>query len=175
MWDGKTLAGRCNTPLGVSSARHQSANPVADRQSGRIHGGRIARFDDTCHLQAGNIRRARRHRVTAGALQDVGSIHPTGCHANQHFTDSRHRILPHSRDQHLRRAGLLDFNDFHVKTESVQRQMVNICYIKNSDYCWAAASGLWGARSSSAFMDSLTRPFSSVSSTLTLTIWPSLR
>jgi hypothetical protein len=63
--------------------------------------------DGARHFQAGDVGRARRHRVVAGALQHVGPVDAAGGDADQQFAGARDRVGALSEAQHLGGAVLV--------------------------------------------------------------------
>jgi hypothetical protein len=72
----QALADRRDAQFGIAATGHQRADAVADLEAGSRHRLGVAARDGARHFQAGNVGRARRHRVVAGALQHVGRFTP---------------------------------------------------------------------------------------------------
>ncbi|MNI36886.1 hypothetical protein D3C73_909530 [compost metagenome] len=63
----------------VAAAAQQGADPVADGPAADAFADRLDLAGD---LQPQHVRSARRRRITALALDDIGTIHPGGAHAD---------------------------------------------------------------------------------------------
>ena len=98
----------------VPATGHQRADAVADLETGRRHRLRVARDDCAGYFQTRNVRRAGRHRIVAGALKHVRTIHAGSGNTDQHFTASRLRIRSLAQLQHIGRTKGSYFNDFHA-------------------------------------------------------------
>jgi hypothetical protein len=68
-------------------------------------------------LEAGNIRRARRRRIEALALHDVGPVDAGGRDLDQDFALGRCRHRALLRRQNLRPTRAFDADDGHVRGE----------------------------------------------------------
>jgi hypothetical protein len=109
----QALAHRRHAQLGITATGHQRADAVADLEAGRRHRLGIAGHDLAGHFQAGNVGRARRHRVVAGALQHVGPVHAAGLDADQHLAGTRGGLGARAQRATPRRAVGGDFDGFH--------------------------------------------------------------
>ena len=110
----QALTHRRHAVLRVAAASDQRADAVAHPKA---RGGQrlgIASDDLARDFQAGNVRRARGHRVVAGALKHIGAVDAAGRHADQQFARAGHRLFALGQAQHLGGAGLADFYDLHV-------------------------------------------------------------
>ena len=97
--------------LGVAAARQERADGVAHppARAAGADGGDLAG-----RLEPGQVGRARRRRVGAGALQHVGAVDAGGAHPDQDLARRRLRHPPPRRPQHLRPAGRGDLDDAHL-------------------------------------------------------------
>jgi hypothetical protein len=69
--------------LGVGAARDETIDPIARRVAARA---RAHRVDHARVLEAGDVRRhARRRRVEAGPLHQIGAVHARVLHADPHL------------------------------------------------------------------------------------------
>src|SRR5262249_10924712 len=150
------------------------------------------------------IRRARRRRIAALALEHVRPVDAGRRHLDQHFAclGLRHRPLRQLED--FRRTEFGDFDRFHLRQlqewialptrypsaasrlarpfESATQSILHEkrpARITQPAVCplphYCGFGSPCGASFSNAFADRRTRPFSSVWMTLTFTCWPSFR
>ena len=155
-----------------SRRRRPARRPGRRRcEAGRGQRLGVAVDDRARDLEPRQVGGARRHRVEALALQHVGPVDARRRDADQ---QPRRRRRPAS-GRSARRS-----------TSGAPGAVISMAFMASSDAprrpaaasqprARLARAGAACSRSSSAFIDSLTRPFSSVSSTLTRTIWPSFR
>jgi hypothetical protein len=92
---------------GIAAAGDQRADRIANLGVMHAEPDRRHRAGD---LEAGNVGRAGRRRILAHALHDIGPVDPGGGHFDQHLAGAgqRHRSAPGL--QHIRPAGLGDFD-----------------------------------------------------------------
>jgi hypothetical protein len=189
----QALAHRRHAQLRVPAAGHQGAHAVA-HASGRPPPWHAASPDSMTPATSrpGMSDAPWRHRIVARALQHVRTVHRTGRHADQHLAPAQPPARALARAQHDGAPYELISMAFMVRMVAPPMLREAATYF-NSKLAALAGYQPWdhrarqvlllrgpergamAGRSSRAFMDSLTRPFSSVSSTLTLTIWPSDR
>ena len=108
MRDRQALQRGHGSVFAVAVADHQGTDLVAILPLGNA----VATLDDGAGaFQAGDVRRAGRHRIAPHALQAIGAVHAGGGDADQHFARFRFGHRADARDQHLRTAGRIDLDD----------------------------------------------------------------
>jgi hypothetical protein len=107
------LALRHGHLLRVTAAGQQRAHLVADLPA---DDARAQRGDPAAALQPGIRRRARRRRVEALPLHDVGRVDPGRHHVDDHFARSRHRVGHLGELEHVRPARAGDDDGTHEPT-----------------------------------------------------------
>jgi hypothetical protein len=92
----------------VPVADHQCAHLVADLPLSDT----LARLHHRARaFEAGDVRRAGRHRVAPHALQAIGAVDPGAGDPDQHLAGFRLGHRPGRRHQHFGPAGRLDLDD----------------------------------------------------------------
>jgi hypothetical protein len=102
---------RCGGKLGVAAAGQQRHDAIAAREIGdafadRLHGARC--------VETENRRFAGRRRIVTLALQDVGPIHGSGRHADEHAARCRGRRFRLADAQHVGAAEAVLQHRFHA-------------------------------------------------------------
>ena len=100
---GQHLPGGHADQLGVATSRQQRAHLVADRPAVDAVTDRVHRAAD---LEAGVVRRARRRRVEAHPLHDVGAVDPGRRHPDPDLAGSRLRVGDVGQHERRSVAGL---------------------------------------------------------------------
>ena len=103
--------------LRVAAAAHQRADPLPGAPGPGIGG----RDDLSADLQAGNIGGARRRRILAQPLHDVGPVDARGGHADEHFTGARHGHRTGHEPQDVRAARPGDLDRAHRRRDGRHR------------------------------------------------------
>jgi hypothetical protein len=70
--------------------------------------------DDARDLQARQVGRIWRWRILALTLHHIRIIHASGVYPDEHIRRSGNRPWSFYRNQHIRRAGLMDFDSNHT-------------------------------------------------------------
>src|SRR5262249_58788913 len=78
-------------------------------------------LDRTGDLESRNVGGARGRRITAQPLEDVGTIDAGGDDLDQHFACRGRRPGTLRRHEHVRVAGMCDFNRDHVSSPNAAR------------------------------------------------------
>ena len=112
--NGQRLRHRCNTILGIATARHQRAHAITHLQSCMVHRNAVSIYDDARHFQTQNIGGTRRGRIVPCALQNIGPVDATGSDANADLTCARHGHRPLPQAQNARSAKRLHLNNLHT-------------------------------------------------------------
>ena len=99
--------------FGITATCNQGTHALPQRQAGRRQLGNITLHHGTRNLQPRNVGGTRRHRIVAGALQHIGSIHAAGTHPHQQFTRTSNWCWPLRHTQHLGCAESGYFNHLH--------------------------------------------------------------
>jgi hypothetical protein len=102
--------------LGVAAARDERAHVIADAP---VPDSVADLLDGAGDFESGNIRRSGRGRVFTLPLGDVGPIHTSGQHMDQHVTRRGSGDRAFHRRQHIGTAWLSDLNREHGTMRSV--------------------------------------------------------
>ena len=81
------MRGRDAHVLGLRAAADDAEHAVAGLESGDVGAGAL---DDARELEPGDVGRdARRRRVEAGALHQIGAVQPGTVHPDEHLVGAR--------------------------------------------------------------------------------------
>jgi hypothetical protein len=104
--------GRRGAELGIAATGNQRAHLIAHTPSADA----LAQFGDRAgHFHAENLGRARRRRITARALRQIGVVQPRRGHLDQHLAGFRHRFRRVVEDKATIGTGIVDADGFHAK------------------------------------------------------------
>jgi hypothetical protein len=103
-----------NAVLCIAATRHEGAHAITFAPALCVA---AARRNRAGHFQSGDITRARRGRIFALALHQVGPVHSGRRDADQHLSPFRLRQRHLNRLKHFRSAGFSDADDNHVRIQ----------------------------------------------------------